>query len=62
MHLVGHSLGGHVIGIVGKNFTNPKIGRITSLDAGAPCLETSKPHIDGADAAYVEVIHSDAGM
>ena len=29
IHAIGHSLGAHLVGHIGKQITNPKIGRIT---------------------------------
>ncbi|XP_039765399.1 pancreatic triacylglycerol lipase-like isoform X2 [Pararge aegeria] len=67
IHLVGHSLGGHIAGYAGKAFqllTGKKIGRITGLDPAGPCFSHLEPrlrlHHDDAD--YVDAIHTDAGV
>lgn len=65
--LVGHSLGGHVTGFVGKylyNMTGEKLPRIIALDPAGP-LFARKPadeRLNSTDAEIVEVIHTDGGM
>ncbi|XP_046396636.1 lipase member H-like [Ischnura elegans] len=65
IHLIGHSLGAHVMGIAGKTFRNQpkKIGRITGLDPAGPLFKLSDPstRLDSADADFVDVIHTCAG-
>uniref|UniRef100_T1GNU5 Lipase domain-containing protein n=1 Tax=Megaselia scalaris TaxID=36166 RepID=T1GNU5_MEGSC len=59
--LIGHSLGGQVAGIVGKNVKNGKVNTIYGLDPAGPLFMTTKPEkrLTSTDAEYVEVIHTD---
>lgn len=68
IHIVGHSLGSHVAGFVGKYVfekTNEKIFRITATDPASPVFE--HPEVDHNsrlsenDARFVDVIHTDIG-
>ncbi|GFS54621.1 inactive pancreatic lipase-related protein 1 [Nephila pilipes] len=57
-HLIGHSLGAHLVGIVGKRI--PNIGRITGLDPAGPLYEIPQRfnRLYYTDAEYVDVIHT----
>ncbi|XP_007933105.1 lipase member I [Orycteropus afer afer] len=60
-HFIGVSLGAHISGFVGKIFQG-QLGRITGLDPAGPKF-SGKPsygRLDYTDAAFVDVIHSDA--
>lgn len=64
--VVGHSLGSHLAGFVGKatkELTSKKIGRITALDPAGPSFEHPQMPIDmrlnREDADFVDVIHTD---
>ncbi|KAK0069901.1 pancreatic triacylglycerol lipase-like isoform X1 [Biomphalaria pfeifferi] len=64
-HLVGHSLGAHLLGYAGKEvfrLTNQKVGRITGMDPAGPAFESysSYVRIDSSDAQFVDIIHTDA--
>ncbi|KAH9523411.1 hypothetical protein Btru_039960 [Bulinus truncatus] len=64
-HLIGHSLGAHIMGYAGKEvfrLTNQKVGRITGMDPAGPKFESysSWVRIDASDAHYVDIIHTDA--
>ncbi|XP_046396865.1 lipase member H-like [Ischnura elegans] len=65
VHLVGHSLGAHVMGIAGKAFRNQprKVGRITGLDPAGPLFKLNDPstRIDRRDGDFVDIIHTCAG-
>ncbi|CAH1243015.1 PNLIPRP3 [Branchiostoma lanceolatum] len=60
-HLVGHSLGAHLSGHVGRRL--PGLPRITGLDPAEPYFEDKGPivRLDPTDALFVDVIHTDGG-
>jgi len=60
VHLIGHSLGAHTCGEVGK-LLNGKVGRITGLDPASPGYEDLDAivRLDATDALYVDAIHTD---
>lgn len=74
VHLVGHSLGGQMCGMIGdgvkkktKNALN--VDRITALDPAGPLFYHLLPivpvavrQITAGDASFVDVIHTDAGF
>lgn len=71
IHLVGHSLGGQLMGLIGrfiKELSGNKyvVGRIIALDPAGPDfyppMDGSFQHISQSDAKFVEVIHTDARL
>ncbi|XP_058063375.1 pancreatic triacylglycerol lipase [Anopheles bellator] len=68
VHLIGFSLGSHVAGFAGFEFSNlaettsavDSIWRITGLDPAGPLFEAQPPEVrlDAGDAQFVDVIHS----
>lgn len=62
IQIVGHSLGAHISGFVGKDFGG-QISRITGLDPAGPSFErkTRRNRLDRYDAKLVTVIHSNRG-
>lgn len=62
IHLIGHSLGAHISGFVGKDFEG-SIGRIVGLDPAGPDFNTKERvmKLDRRDAQLVECFHSNAG-
>ncbi|CAG7834463.1 unnamed protein product [Allacma fusca] len=71
-HLIGHSLGAHVMGYTGR-FVQEKLGmsvaRITGLDPAGPCFESYRfacfrgtfIPINRTNADFVDIIHTNAG-
>lgn len=69
MHLLGHSLGAHLAGYIGRALekeTSFKVGRITGLDAAGPLFETvplfRKKRLAASDADFVDAIHTSSPM
>lgn len=60
MYLVGHSLGAHVAGFVGKKNILDPIGRITGLDPAGLTYDNTdgSVRLDKRDASYVDIIHT----
>lgn len=59
-HLLGHSLGGHLVSFAGKHLKGA-LGRITGLDPAGPSFQ-GRPSWDRlwpTDAQFVDVIHTD---
>ncbi|XP_017484001.1 PREDICTED: lipase member I-like [Rhagoletis zephyria] len=64
IHLIGHSLGAHIMGYAGS-FARYRVGRITGLDPARPAFENCigpENHLDATDAEFVDIIHSCAGI
>ncbi|CAG4985811.1 unnamed protein product [Colias eurytheme] len=63
-HLIGHSLGAHVMGYAGM-FSNGSLSRITGLDPARPLFELPQmPDIyclNKDDAEFVDIIHTAGG-
>ncbi|XP_061185463.1 inactive pancreatic lipase-related protein 1-like [Saccostrea echinata] len=59
VHMVGHSLGAHTCGYVGRRERG--ISRITGLDPAGPFFEDSESpvRLDPSDAMFVDAIHTD---
>lgn len=58
VHIIGHSLGAHISGQIGKLFDG-QIGRITGLDPALPLFTPISPdRLQRNDAKFVDVIHS----
>ncbi|XP_004521443.1 lipase member H-A [Ceratitis capitata] len=68
IHIVGHSLGGQMAGIIGRevyrrNDKTKKIPRLSALDPAFPLFYgTFSSHLSSDDAEFVDVIHTDAWL
>lgn len=62
--VIGHSLGGHAAGLVGKNVARGRLHTIVALDPALPLFSMDRPaeRVAPTDAGYVEVIHTNAGL
>jgi len=62
VHIIGHSLGAHVVGIGGRSVTRGKVPYITGLDPAISLWTANSLRIRSTDAAYVEIIHTAGGF
>lgn len=67
IHLVGHSLGAHVVGFIAKEVKKMglgKVSRMTGLDPAFPFFELQGPEgrIDKSDAEFVQIVHTNSGF
>ncbi|KAK9507688.1 hypothetical protein O3M35_007489 [Rhynocoris fuscipes] len=63
IHLIGHSLGAHIMSYMAKGIQSPsKIRRITALDPAQPGFEGASKDVKltKGDAQYIDVIHTSA--
>ncbi|KAM7350117.1 vitellogenin-1-like [Cochliomyia hominivorax] len=66
IHLIGHSLGAHIVGYAGRYFTKntgTNLTRITGLDPANPCFNEGE-NLSGLqrnDAEFIDIIHSNPG-
>jgi len=66
VHLIGHSLGAHVVGVMGRTFaalSGKHVARVTGLDPAGPLFVRNayglKKHMIGKDSGtFVDIIHS----
>ncbi|CAG4965457.1 unnamed protein product [Colias eurytheme] len=61
VHLIGASLGAHVIGNAGRTVRG-RIARISGLDPAGPQWSDSPNALNRNDGVYVECIHTDGGL
>lgn len=63
IHLIGHSLGAHIVGVAGRNVKSGRISKITGLDPALPLFfKGGKDTLSKQDADFVEVVHSCMGI
>ena len=62
-HLIGFSLGAHVVGKAGQNMTMGTVPRITGLDPACPqfSVQDTDSRLDQSDGQFVDVIHTNSG-
>lgn len=63
LHLIGHSLGAHIVGQTARLLRNfMQVDRITGLDPAHPCFENNSAslRLNKADAKFVDVIHTNS--
>ncbi|KAJ8718521.1 hypothetical protein PYW08_002758 [Mythimna loreyi] len=60
MHLVGFSLGAHLVGNAGRELGG-RVARVTALDPAGPLWNYNSDRVNPNDGNYVEAIHTDGG-
>ncbi|CAG4943607.1 unnamed protein product [Parnassius apollo] len=60
MHLVGFSLGAHLVGNAGRELGG-RVARVTGLDPAGPLWNYNYQRLRDTDGVYVEAIHTDGG-
>ncbi|XP_050350312.1 pancreatic triacylglycerol lipase-like [Nymphalis io] len=60
MHLIGFSLGAHVVGNAGRELGG-RAARVTGLDPAGPLWHVNSNRLRRTDGVYVEGIHTDGG-
>ncbi|XP_050556537.1 pancreatic lipase-related protein 2 [Spodoptera frugiperda] len=60
-HMIGHSLGGHQVGIIGRNLGG-EVAYITALDPAMPGWIVNPSGFKPTDGKYTEAIHTDLGF
>uniref|UniRef100_A0A0C9QB62 phospholipase A1 n=1 Tax=Fopius arisanus TaxID=64838 RepID=A0A0C9QB62_9HYME len=62
IHLIGFSLGAHIVGMIGQyfkhNITEWPVERITGLDPAHPCIMEANYALNKEDAPFVDIIHT----
>jgi len=67
IHAIGHSLGAHFVGHLGREVASlsggMKIGRITGLDPAKPWFDMTKEsnRLNKTDAEFVDIVHTNSG-
>ncbi|KOB76966.1 Neutral lipase [Operophtera brumata] len=60
IHLVGFSLGAHLVGNAGRELGG-RVARVTGLDPAGPLWNYNRDRLNENDGVYVEAIHTDGG-
>ncbi|XP_026731913.1 uncharacterized protein LOC113496789 [Trichoplusia ni] len=61
VHLVGHSLGAHIVGVAGRQ-AGGRPSRVTGLDAAGPGWSSNSNALNRNAGRYVEAIHTDGNI
>jgi len=63
LHLIGFSLGAHVVGNAGATIPSARVNRITGLDPAWPDFSLGEvdKRLDSTDANFVDIIHTKSG-
>ncbi|XP_071872354.1 pancreatic triacylglycerol lipase-like isoform X1 [Bombus fervidus] len=61
LHVIGHSLGAQIAGILPENI-DFRLSRITGLDPAGPLFYILNQRLTSEDADFVDIIHTDAGF
>ncbi|XP_050471050.1 pancreatic triacylglycerol lipase-like [Bombus huntii] len=61
LHVIGHSLGAQIAGVLPENI-NFRLTRITGLDPAGPLFYVLNHRLTSEDADFVDIIHTDAGV
>ncbi|KAL0901741.1 hypothetical protein ABMA27_006919 [Loxostege sticticalis] len=61
IHLVGYSLGAHLVGTAGRR-VGGRPARVTGLDAAGPLWRFNPAALNKESGRYVEAIHTDGGL
>jgi len=64
VHCVGHSLGGHMCGYIGRTLkaSGKNLGRISAMDPAGPNWTGERDRLTKNDALFVDVIHTNGGI
>ncbi|XP_075225625.1 pancreatic triacylglycerol lipase-like [Lycorma delicatula] len=63
IHLLGHSLGAHIVGIAGQNAISKPLPWITGFDPALPLFtDDTTSRLDSSDAEFVDVVHTSGGF
>ncbi|CAG2104286.1 unnamed protein product, partial [Medioppia subpectinata] len=62
IHLIGHSLGAHVVGFAGQSLLPNKVAQISGLDPAGPGYGDGSPRLSKNDAQLVVCTHTSSGI
>ncbi|XP_074602229.1 lipase member H-like [Brevipalpus obovatus] len=64
IHIFGNDMGAHIAGVIGTQFENPKIARITGLDPSRNFFDHDfrSIRLDYSQADYVDTVNTDSGF
>ncbi|CAG2170644.1 unnamed protein product [Oppiella nova] len=62
IHLIGHSMGAHVMGFAGQSLAPNKVSHISGLDPAGPGFGDGDPRLSRNDANLVVCTHTSSGI